>query len=176
MVKGTETNNSKSFHVHVTRNNANFWKEKMSFGYPRNIRFKCVKCGICCGNTQERTRHVLLLDEEANEIAKATNQPISEFATEIEKRAPYSYEMKKEDDKCVFLKENLCVIYSKRPIICRFYPFGLTNSEPQKTFYYTKECPGIGKGLIMNEINFVKLLRQANSRQRIKGRKSEDRS
>ena len=53
MVKGTETNNSKSFHVHVTRNNANFWREKMSVIYPRNIRFKCVKCGICCGNTQD---------------------------------------------------------------------------------------------------------------------------
>jgi Fe-S-cluster containining protein len=150
----------------------------MSFIYPRNIRFKCLKCGICCGNTQERTRHVLLLDEEANEIAKATNQPIAEFAIEIEKRAPYRYEMKKtkEDGKCVFLKENRCVIYSKRPIICRFYPFGFTNHKQQKTFYYTKECPGIGKGLTMNEIDFNKLLRQANPLQRIMDRKSEDRS
>ena len=139
----------------------------MNFGYPRNIRFKCVKCGICCGNTQERTRHVLLLDGEANEIAKATNQPISEFATEIEKGTPYRYEMKKtkEDGKCVFLKDNRCVIYSKRPLICRFYPFGFTNYEQQKTFYYTKECPGIGRGVAMNKIDFSKLLRQANKRQ-----------
>jgi Fe-S-cluster containining protein len=134
----------------------------MSFGYPRNIRFKCVKCGICCGNTQERTRHVLLLDEEAKEIATATNQSISEFATEVQKRVPYRYEMKKtiEDGKCVFLRENRCVIYSKRPLICRFYPFGFTNREQQKTFYYTKECPGIGRGAAMNEIDFSKLLRQ----------------
>jgi Fe-S-cluster containining protein len=150
----------------------------MSFIYPRNIRFKCLKCGICCGNTQERTRHVLLLNEEANEIAKATNQSISEFATEIEKRAPYRYEMKKrkEDGKCVFLKENRCVIYSKRPLICRFYPFGFANHEQQKTFYYTKECPGIGKGHAMTEIDFSKLFRQANKRQRMRGRKGEDRS
>ena len=150
----------------------------MNFGYPRNIRFKCVKCGICCGNTQERTRHVLLLDEEANEIAKATNQPISEFATEIEKGTPYRYEMKKtkEDGKCVFLKDNRCVIYSKRPLICRFYPFGFTNYEQQKTFYYTKECPGIGRGEALNEIDFSKLLRQANKRQRMSSRKGEDRS
>ena len=150
----------------------------MSFIYPRNIRFRCIKCGICCGNTQERTRHVLLLDEEANEIAKATNQPISEFATEIEKGTPYRYEMKKtkEDGKCVFLKDNRCVIYSKRPLICRFYPFGFTNYEQQKTFYYTKECPGIGRGVTMNEIDFSKLFRQASKRQRMRGRKGEDRS
>ena len=150
----------------------------MSFICPRNIRFKCVKCGICCGNTQERTRHVLLLDEEANEIGTATNQPIAEFAIEIEKRAPYRYEMKKtkEDGKCVFLKENRCVIYSKRPLICRFYPFGFANDEQQKTFYYTRECPGIGRGGTMNEIDFSKLFRQASKRQRMRGRKGEDRS
>jgi Fe-S-cluster containining protein len=150
----------------------------MSFSYPRKIRFKCVKCGICCGNTQERIRHVLLLEEEANEIAKATNQPISEFATEIEERAPYLYEMKKtkEDGKCVFLKENLCVIYSKRPLICRFYPFGFTNHELQKKFYYTKECPGIGRGAAMTEIDFSNLLRQANARKQMKDRKGEDES
>ena len=140
----------------------------MSFSYPHNIRFKCVKCGICCGNTQGRTRHVLLLDEEAKEIAKAINQPISEFAAEIEKRTPYRYEMQKniEDGKCVFLKENRCVIYSKRPLICQFYPFGFTNSEQKKTFYYTKECPGIGRGHLMNEIDFGRLLKQTNKRQR----------
>ena len=150
-------------------------ERKLSFIYPRNVRFKCVKCGVCCGNTQERTRHVLLLDEEANEIAKATNKSIYEFAIEIEQRAPYCYEMKKtkESGKCVFLRENRCVIYSKRPLICRFYPFGFTNWEQQKTFYYTKECPGIGRGHEMNEINFSKLLRQANARQRMRGTKKE---
>jgi uncharacterized protein len=148
----------------------------MSFIYPRNIRFKCIKCGICCGNTQERTRHVLLLDEEANEIATAINQPIPEFAIEIEKRALYRYEMKKtkQSGKCVFLKENRCVIYSKRPLICRFYPFGFINSQLQKTFYYTKECPGIGRGHAMNEIDFSRLLRQTTKWERMRGRKGEE--
>jgi Fe-S-cluster containining protein len=147
----------------------------MNFDYPRNIRFKCVKCGICCGNTQERTRHVLLLDEEADRIASGTNQPISDFASEIEDRTPYRYEMKKtaEDGKCVFLKQNRCIIYSKRPLICRFYPFGLTTNEQQKTFYYTKECPGIGRGETLREDDFDRLLRQANKRNRMKRGKGE---
>ena len=147
----------------------------MNFDYPRNIRFKCVKCGICCGNTQERTRHILILDEEAEEIASATNQSISDFASEIEDKAPYRYEMKKtaEDGKCVFLKQNRCIIYSKRPLICRFYPLGLTTNEQQETFYYTKECPGIGRGETLREDDFDKLLRQANKRNRMKRGKGE---
>ena len=141
----------------------------MNLDYPRSIRFKCVKCGICCGNTQERTRHILLLDEEADEITLATNQLISDFASEIENKTPYRYEMKKtgEDGKCVFLTRNRCIIYSKRPLICRFYPFGLATTRQRKTVYYTKECPGIGKGETLREEDFQRLLRQANKRNRI---------
>ena len=142
----------------------------MNLDYPRSIQFKCVKCGICCGNTKERTRHILLLDEEAEEIASAANQLISDFASEIEDKAPYRYEMKKtgEDGKCVFLTRNCCIIYSKRPLICRFYPFGLTTTGQQKTFYYTKECPGIGKGETLREEDFQILLTEANKRSRMK--------
>jgi Fe-S-cluster containining protein len=143
----------------------------MSFEYPQKVRFKCVECGICCGDTRERTRHVLLLDEEANDIAATINQPISDFASRVEDKTPYHYEMKKnaEDGKCVFLKKNCCVIYSKRPLICRFYPFGLeTDDKQQKVFYFTDECLGIGKGKTMRENDFHKLLKQANKRTRMK--------
>jgi Fe-S-cluster containining protein len=115
------------------------------------------------------------LDEEAEEIASAANQLISDFASEIEDKAPYRYEMKKtgKDGKCVFLTRNRCIIYSKRPLICRFYPFGLTINEQKKTVYYTKECPGIGRGKTLRKDEFNKLLRQANKRNRVKRGKGE---
>jgi Fe-S-cluster containining protein len=114
------------------------------------------------------------LDREAEEIASATNQPISDFASEIEDKTPYRYEMKKtEDGKCVFLKQNRCIVYSKRPLICRFYPFGLTITRQQKNFYYTKECPGIGKGETLREEDFQILLTEANKRKRMKRGKGE---
>jgi len=144
----------------------------MSFDYPRKVQFKCAKCGICCGDTQERTRHILLLNEEANAIASTTNQPISDFASRIEDKSPYGYEMKRtvEEGKCVFLRENRCTIYSMRPLICRFYPFGLkTTWKKQRIFYFTKECPGIGKGKSMRKEDFHKLLRQAGKRTEMKG-------
>jgi Fe-S-cluster containining protein len=136
----------------------------MSFEYPRNVRFKCLKCGICCGDTKKKSRHIILLEEEANHIASVTKQPISDFAVKLEGKEPYAYEMKKTsaDGKCLFLEENRCRIYANRPIICQFYPFGLETRQNQRAFYFTNECPGVGKGRIMLEVDFQKRLRIAS--------------
>jgi Fe-S-cluster containining protein len=137
----------------------------MSFNYPVAVRFQCVKCGICCGDTKEKTRHILLLKTEADQIATATSQPTSQFTAKIKDKAPYSYEMKKtEEGKCIFLKNNRCTIYSARPLICKFYPFELKITHSGKhTFLYTSECPGINKGPILSKNYFRKLFRLARA-------------
>jgi Fe-S-cluster containining protein len=137
----------------------------MNFNYPTAVHFQCTKCGICCGDTKQKTRHILLLKTETEQIATATSQPISQFTTKIKKKAPYSYEMKKtKDGKCIFLKNNRCTIYAARPLICRFYPFELKITHSGKhTFLYTTECPGINKGLILSKNYFRKLLRLART-------------
>lgn len=145
----------------------------MSFDYPEKIRFKCLACGICCGDTKERTRHVLLLYEEAKSIAVSLNKTISDIASEVNGKRPYVYEMKKNESngKCIFLKENRCTIYSKRPLICRFYPFGLEASQnEQKIFFFTTECPGIGKGMAIRKDYFRRLLGEAERRTVRQGR------
>ena len=140
----------------------------MSFNYPVAVRFQCVKCGICCGDTKEKTRHILLLGTEAEQIAKATLQPISQFTVKIKDKAPYSYEMKKtEDGKCVFLENDHCTIYSVRPLICRFYPFELKILPSRKyQFLFTEECPGINKGGMLSEGYFRKMFRLARGKYR----------
>jgi Fe-S-cluster containining protein len=138
----------------------------MNFDYPTTARFHCTKCAICCGDTKEKTRHILLLNTEAEQIAKATSQPISKFAAKTRK-APYAYEMKKtaEDGKCVFLENNRCTIYSLRPLICRFYPFELKTLQSGKyKFLFTEECPGINKGKMLSEAYFKKLFRLAHAK------------
>ena len=132
----------------------------MGLDYPGNLRFKCVKCGLCCGDTAEKTRHVLLMKKEAVSIASSIKRPISDFAVEVEGKAPYVYEMKKtvEAGRCCFLVENRCTIYSMRPVICRFYPFGLETNRNRKMFYFTNECPGIGRGKLMQKRDFKRLL------------------
>jgi Fe-S-cluster containining protein len=135
--------------------------------YPAQLRFRCTKCGICCGDTQEKTRHILLLETEAKQIAKATSQPITGFAKRIHDKAPYQYEMKKtlEKGKCRFLAKNRCTIYHLRPMICRFYPFELkTAANGKHQFLYTSECPSIGKGKTLSKNYFKKLFQLALSK------------
>jgi len=121
----------------------------MSCTYPKNIRFKCDRCTLCCGDTENRKRSILLLETEAQLISKKTSMKINDFAETTEGFEPYIYKIKKrtEDGKCVFLEENFCSIYSLRPLICVFYPFQLENvGHGRYTFLYTSECLGIGKG------------------------------
>ena len=138
----------------------------MRFDYPTELRFQCTKCGLCCGDTKTKNRHILLLPAEAEQIAKATNQPTAQFTVKIEGKAPYTHEMKKttENGKCLFLKKNRCTIYQIRPLICRFYPFQLTTKNQKPHFQHTTECPSIGKGKTLTKTYYQKLLKLAQAK------------
>ena len=136
----------------------------MEFEYPKNVGFICNLCGRCCGDTEDTTRHVLLLKTEAEQIAKEASRDIQEFAKEVFGFEPYIYEMKKTETKgkCFFLENNRCTIYNIRPIICRFYPFELKNlGNNDYIFSYTPKCNGIGKGPILERVFFEKLFNRA---------------
>ncbi len=140
----------------------------MHFKYPENIRFSCGRCGLCCGDTAQRTRHVLLMESDVKRISTKLNQETSTFAVESYVDAPYIYEMKKTDEgRCLFLKNNKCEIYVSRPLICRFYPFRLhTDDEGMLEFTETNECPGISRcnqngNKKLSEAFFKKLLDSA---------------
>jgi Fe-S-cluster containining protein len=132
---------------------------EVGFDYPSGLRFECTLCGLCCGDAKQKLRHVLLLRSEVQRIATQTNKHASSFASKIDGKTPYTYEMKKSiDGKCIFLNENKCTIYSLRPLICRFYPFELTTDEKGKvTIRSTMECPAIGTGKELKAEYFKKL-------------------
>lgn len=134
-------------------------KENDKFDYPKNLRFYCTKCGICCGDTKERCRSILLLKREVEDIAKEVLKPISDFTVNSEEMKPYSYKMKKtENGKCVFLKDNRCIIYPLRPLICKFYPFELKVMNNKKyKFLQTEECPGINEGQVLRKSYFQRM-------------------
>ena len=139
----------------------------MDFTYPSNLRFECNKCSLCCGDTGQKTRRILLLRSEAQQIATETSRSISNFCTEIFDKSPYCYEMKKSEDcKCFFLKENQCTIYPMRPLICMFYPFQLTFDKDKNVhvFDFTFECPAINHGRILCEKDFERLFELARQR------------
>jgi Fe-S-cluster containining protein len=119
---------------------------KVPFTYPKNICFVCSCCGLCCGDTPNKKRQVLLLKTEAERIAAYTKRSVNSFAAETSENAPYLFVMRKNPDTgmCLFLEDNQCTVYDQRPLICRFYPFELTTDE-NGTFVFkeTDECPVI---------------------------------
>jgi uncharacterized protein len=139
----------------------------VNFTYPANIHFDCNQCGICCGDTEQKTRHILLLDAEAKIIESQTSLEKTDFSNQIANKNPFEHEMKKTNDgKCVFLKGNKCTIYLLRPLICRFYPFELRFDKDKQVhiFDFTFECPGIGRGKEFSEIDFEGLFDLAQER------------
>ena len=139
----------------------------MDYNYPANVSFKCNRCGLCCGDTKEKTRHILLLQKEADEISEKTCIPRQDFSRQVAENVPYVYEMEKPTEgKCFFLKDNQCSIYTLRPLICRFYPFELKFDldKDQHVFSFTLECPGISKGKMMARKDFEELFLLAKER------------
>lgn len=136
----------------------------MRFEYPRGVRFRCLRCALCCMDVGSRERRVLLLEAEARRISETTSIGIGEFALEIVDGGPFRYIMRKENGRCAFLRDNLCSIYEVRPIICRFYPFKLERVWGRGLrFSYTEECPGIGKGPRLRRVYFEELLNYLES-------------
>jgi Fe-S-cluster containining protein len=138
---------------------------KMNIVYPYNLRWKCVRCATCCGDTEKHTRHVLILASEARAIAAETDMRVEEFAQRL-KFEPYKFEIRKKNNRCVFLNGVSCSIYSKRPLVCRFYPFVMNRSE-SGTFEFKlpeHECQGIGRGRKLTQHYYLRLFRIAVER------------
>ncbi len=134
----------------------------LSFENPVSVRFKCNRCTICCGDTEKRSRNILLLKTEAERIAQKTLKNMNEFVNRAVGFEPYQYRMRKNSGgKCLFLKDNQCVIYGIRPLICMFYPFELGSVGGDKyVFAYTNECPCIGSGPNLKREYFDRLFRK----------------
>jgi Fe-S-cluster containining protein len=134
----------------------------MGFEYPKNVRFKCERCALCCGDTEHKIRNILLMEPEAQHISGKTSAPVCEFADRVKGFEPYVYRIKKtREGKCMFLKGNLCSIYGIRPLVCMFYPFELKESSCGKhVFSYTDECPCINQGAVLRRDYFEGLFKR----------------
>ena len=137
-----------------------------SFDYPKNVRFHCTKCALCCGDTSARTRHIIMTEAEAEGISRKNHVTVKDFARKIDGKTPYVFEMRKnQGGKCVFLDGEICTIYSFRPLVCQFYPFELKSDATDRYFFScTDECPGIGEGKVLTRKKFMTLFSEAKKR------------
>ena len=134
-----------------------------NFAFPKNVRFQCTRCALCCGDTEAKARQILLLKKEAERISEATSRPVKDFACRTQGHEPYVYEMRKSTSgKCLFLSKDMCTVYASRPLVCRFYPFDLRSLQSGRlVFSLTKECPGVGTGRLLGKVCFEELVRLA---------------
>lgn len=141
----------------------------MTVEYPEKVRWKCVRCTMCCRDTSLRKRCIRILDEEVSRIWVETGLKAEDFSIPFTHSPPYTREMRKLNGRCVFLKDGLCSIYGTRPITCVFYPFFLSRISKQRfRFELTPEkCIGLGMGHEVSEKQFVRLFNLAI--QRLKG-------
>lgn len=131
--------------------------EEVEFYYPSNARWACTRCGACCGDVDKRERMIRLLYKDIKRIEEVTDE---EF---YERWEDGSFEalMLKNDGKCIFLSDEGCRIYENRALLCRMYPFWLEKQEDVFVFGIDVDCPGQGKGPVLEEDIFQRLLQLA---------------
>jgi len=132
----------------------------LKFKHPKHVHFECERCALCCKDTEKKIRKILLLEEEARRISDRALKSIEDFAERVEGSDPYVYAMRKNEGECHFLRDCSCSIYEARPIVCKFYPFKLENlGNDRFVFSYADECPGIGRGPLLQRVFFEELFR-----------------
>lgn len=134
----------------------------MKIRYPRNIHFECQRCAICCGDSSHRSRDILAMEPEVGMISRKTGLRFQSFTSRSPGPDPYRLKIKKRNGKCFFLDGKACRIYDCRPLVCRFYPFHLRKGNGRHVFGASQECPGIGLGGKMSQVEFEGMLEMAH--------------
>lgn len=65
-----------------------------------------------------------------------------------------------EKMKCRFLKDNRCLDYEKRPIVCKLFPLSLFVRDNKIFFIKSLSCPGWNKGERVDFSYFVSLMEE----------------
>lgn len=85
------------------------------------IQINCNNCKTrCCGEIKN-LRPVLLPSEE---------EKFKQYSEEINTKFRTLY-LLKQNQNCIFFKENKCTIYKNRPFECQIYPFLLDFSKKE---------------------------------------------
>ncbi|MHA1943165.1 MAG: YkgJ family cysteine cluster protein [Candidatus Thorarchaeota archaeon] len=136
--------------------------------HDESILFECTKCGACCreesllvtvtGRDLARISTILGLD--ASELIRAVDfylvsgitsyDGLRDFpALNTEKGPAYVALKKMENGDCVFLKDNLCMIHTIRPVVCMSFPFVFQDAGDHRKWGLSAMkhiCPGLGSG------------------------------
>lgn len=102
------------------------------------VGFSCTLCGKCC--TRDFNGHVLILDDDAARLRSADPTcleppPVYDLCDQHGTFYVSGYTIRARPDKegtCHFLEHGRCRVYTRRPWVCRVYPYML-HEEPDDT-------------------------------------------
>jgi len=83
---------------------------QVKLGFKKNL-FACTMCGNCC-----RLRIIQITEEDIKRMEK-------EGLKDFHVKSGNEYWMRRENGRCVYLKDDKCSIHKIRPQICRNFPF-----------------------------------------------------
>lgn len=99
--------------------------------------FTCSKCGKCCKDTFFHRGMVIIYPCEAGKIAEQLGCTKEAFLERychkeylrVARKKYIIYVLKKNKRQCIFLEDNLCKIYSFKPVQCDRAPYGYFAQE-----------------------------------------------
>jgi Fe-S-cluster containining protein len=115
--------------------------------YRDGLRFRCMRCGNCCGGGPGTIR---VTDGEIRALAEHLHIACTEFRERYARDVGDRYVSLREKPNynCIFYDEDAgCTVYAARPRQCRTWPFwrGVVASR-QRWVETGEECPGINQG------------------------------
>tara|TARA_Y100000996_G_C22179800_1_gene502323 strand:- start:81 stop:548 length:468 start_codon:yes stop_codon:yes gene_type:complete len=131
--------------------------------YNNGIRFECQGSGNCCVS-RNSYGYVYLSEKDLKRFSKYFKIPLKNFKDKYCQTTDgfiHLAEKPEFEGNCIFLKEKKCSVYESRPSQCRTWPFW---NENMNTKVWNKDismnCPGIGKGKLLNKKEIEKLLKE----------------
>jgi Fe-S-cluster containining protein len=127
------------------------------------MKFKCKRCGKCCSNA----KNLALFEWEAERLRKHGAKIRAGHTIELNgSRIVLFWTLESNGKKCPFLTKRGCLVYNKRPLVCRSFPFmtsGITSKNLEKTL--SKECDNLvipfSYGVKMSKKDALKALSQS---------------
>jgi len=117
--------------------------------------FECKHCGACCSNMDD----LALFEWEKDRLSKDKSIKGIKIRPAIvvrlgKARVILQWGLKNKNGKCPFRSNDRCKIYSKRPLVCRSFPF-MTSGIHTVDKMLSKECPNLKlptvKGVVRKE-------------------------
>ncbi len=113
--------------------------------YADGLRFRCTRCGACCGGAPG---YIWVRPDEIERIADCLMLPVKEFMQTHCRRVWWRVSLKERDNgDCILLGPDGCTVYPVRPAQCSSFPFWPDVLESRREWEALKgRCPGVGHG------------------------------